>query len=42
MTFIPRYYEISFKYFILKRLSSYYFSKLVPDLVNIRMRISST
>ncbi len=41
MTFIPKYYKILLKYFILKRLSSYYFSKLVPDLVGIRIRISS-
>ena len=41
MIFISRYYEILFKYFILKYLSSYYFSKLVLDLVGIRMRISS-
>jgi len=41
MTFIFRYYKISPKYFILKYLSSYYFSKLVLDLVNIKMRISS-
>ncbi len=40
MTFIPRYYKILLKYFILKYLSSYYFSKLVLALLEARIKIS--